>query len=388
MSDSQGGRPVPRLAIAVSFSGTGGVEGNLFKLIPALLAAGAAVDLLGILKIPVRTSLPVGHPRFRLIDLGTRYSMLAVAPLMRYFRTNPGVPVLVAKDRAIRSAILARLLSRSRNRLVGQLNTNLSAALAEKPFLQRLWRTGPMPWIYPWIDAVVCVSEGVAEDTRRLTGLPKDRLPVIRNPVIDAGLFEQSRATPPHPWLESAVPVILGAGRLTRQKDFPTLIRAFARLRACRDARLVILGEGPDHPALLRLIAELGLAAEVLLPGHVGNPYAWMARARLFVLSSRWEGSGNVLTEAMALGIPVVATDCPSGPAEMLAGGRYGTLVPVGDVDRLAEAMRLTLERPLPAQVLRDAVSEYEVARSAARYLEVLGVGPAPQSSLRMPART
>jgi len=370
-----GAQPPPRLGIVVSFSGTGGVEGNMFKLIPALLETGVAVDLLGIFKTPVPPALQIQHPRFRLIDLGVKHSLLIVPALMRYLHEHPITPLLVAKDRAIRGAIVARTLSATRNRLVGQLNTHLSASLAEKPALQRFWRTWPMRWFYPRIDTVVCVSQGVAEDTHRLTGLPMSRLPVIRNPVIDADLFEKSRQPLEHPWLKASdTPLILGAGRLTRQKDFPTLIRAFARLRAHRPCRLAILGEGPDHEALTQLIESLGLADQVLLAGHVDNPYAWMARSRLFVLSSRWEGSGNVLTEAMALGKPVVSTDCPSGPAEMLAGGLHGPLVPVGDETALAEAMARTLKNPQPAEFLQHAVREYRAEVSARRYLKIMGI--------------
>jgi glycosyltransferase involved in cell wall biosynthesis len=171
------------------------------------------------------------------------------------------------------------------------------------------------------------------------------------------------------------VPTICAAGRLQRQKDFPTLLRAFARLAARRDCRLLILGEGQARSRLESLIAELGLTERAALVGFQRNPYAFLARAALFVLSSAWEGSPNVLTEAMALGIAVVSTDCPSGPAELLDGGRFGPLVPVGDDAALAAAMAATLDRPLPAAVLKSAVADYEQTRSARRYLEVLGLG-------------
>jgi len=155
------------------------------------------------------------------------------------------------------------------------------------------------------------------------------------------------------------------------------LIRAFARVRAHKDCRLVILGEGRLRPELEELAQNLGIADRVAFPGFVNNPYAYMARASLFVLSSAWEGSPNVLTEAVALGRPVVATDCPSGPRELLQDGRYGPLVPVGDADKLAEAMLETLQHPLPPETIREAAAEYTVENSARRYLEVLGFWPA-----------
>jgi glycosyltransferase involved in cell wall biosynthesis len=232
-----------------------------------------------------------------------------------------------------------------------------------------------MRWLYPRVDHIVAVSEGVASDTLAITGLPAERISVIRNPVITKCLLEKSREPVGHPWFnEGGAPVILGAGRLTRQKDFPTLIRAFAHVRAQRDARLVILGEGRLRGELEKLAAELGLSGCVSLPGYAANPYAYMAKASLFVLSSAWEGSPNVLTEALALGVPVVSTDCPSGPREILQGGRYGALIPVGAHRQLGEAMLATLERPHESSLLREAAAEYNANLSARRYLEVLGL--------------
>ena len=142
------------------------------------------------------------------------------------------------------------------------------------------------------------------------------------------------------------LPVILGAGRLTAQKDFGTLIRAFARVRREIDARLVILGEGEDRQALETLIHDQGLRDRVDMPGHVENPFKYMARATVFALSSRWEGPGHVLIEALALGTPVVSTDCPSGPREILFDGRAGLLAPVGDSDAIASAILEVLRQP------------------------------------------
>jgi glycosyltransferase involved in cell wall biosynthesis len=361
----------------VAFSGAGGVEAGILNLLPAFLAAGVEVELLGIFKKGVPERLrQIDHPGFRLVDLGVRHTHLILPALLRYFRAGPPPVMLVAKDRAIRMAALARWLTGANTRLVGQLNTHLSAALAGKSAAQRWWRTFPMRGFYRLVDAVVAVSLGVAEDTHRLTGLPLERIPVIRNPVISADMLEKSRLPVDHPWfVDGAVPVVLGAGRLTVQKDFATLVRAFGRARAQRECRLMILGNGPQRAELEALVAELDLSDAVALPGHVENPFAYMAKSALFVLSSRWEGSGNVLTEAMALGVPVVSTDCPSGPAEMLDGGRFGPLVAVGDDAALAGAMLRALANPPDPAVLRAAVGEYWVDVSARRYLEVLGLG-------------
>ena len=166
--------------------------------------------------------------------------------------------------------------------------------------------------------------------------------------------------------------MILAVGRLSAQKDFATLLEAFAKVARARLVRLIVLGEGEERESLSALADELGAASDVDLPGFAQNPYAYMSAADLFVLSSKWEGSPNVLVEAMACGTPVVSTNCPSGPEEILADGAYGPLVPVGDVDGLAEAMIELLDSPTPPQLLRDRASDYSVERSTKSYLDVL----------------
>ena len=181
------------------------------------------------------------------------------------------------------------------------------------------------------------------------------------------------REAPDHPWCrESGPPLIVSIGRLHRQKDFPTLFTAFARLLEHRPARLLVLGKGPQLSELSKLAGELGISRHVDFPGFVDNPYAFLARARLFVQSSRHEGFGNVLVEAMACGCPVVATDCPSGPSEILENGRWGQLVPVGDPAALAEAMARAMDAPPRRDALRDRASFFSVERAVSRYEELL----------------
>ena len=316
-------------------------------------------------------------PGLRVVNLNTQHTLFSLPALVRYLKRERPAAVLAAKDRAIRVAVLARWIARVRPQLVGRLGTTVSAALAGHGRLKQwLWYTG-MRLFYPHVDCIIAVSQGVADDVQTITGISRERLVVIRNPVITPDLYDRAAQPSGHSWLDmEKVPVIVGAGRLTRQKDFPTLLRAFARVRATQPCRLVILGEGKDRAALELLARELGISADVAFPGFVRNLYSYTARAKLFVLSSAWEGSPNTLTEALALGIPVVSTDCPSGPRELLAGGRYGKLVPVGDAEALATAMLETLAHPLPADTLKAAVREYNVEESARRYLEVLGVEP------------
>ena len=364
----------PRLAVLASFSGSGGVERMLVNLIAGFVTAGREVDLLLIRdQGPHLAGLP---PAVNRIPLGSNHSLLAIPALARYLRQARPRALLAAKDRAGRAAVLARALAGVDTRLVLRLGTNLSASLAGRSALRRTWRYWPIRRLYPHLDRIVAVSAGVAADTATIAGLPREAITVIRNPVITPDLRQRATAPCPHPWFQGeGPPVLLGAGRLQRQKDFPTLIRAFARVRQVHPCRLVIIGEGQERPALTALIGQLGLANQVDLPGFQAQPLPFLARANLFVLSSAWEGSPNVLTEAMALGTPVVATNCPSGPAELLDGGRIAPLVPVGDVEALAAAILATLDQPPPPDRLQDVVADYEQAYSAQRYLAVLEPG-------------
>ncbi|MEW6676314.1 MAG: glycosyltransferase [Pseudomonadota bacterium] len=363
-----------RLAVLISFSGEGGVERMVFNLVAEFARQpGLAVDL--VLLRDNSQHLGTLPDNVNVVRLGVRHSGLAAPAIARYLsRVRPDA-LLAAKDRAGRAALLARRLAGVSTRIVIRLGTTLSEAIKDKPAWVRWLRYRPMRRSYPRAERIVAVSQGVADDVMAITGLPAERIRVIRNPVITGGLTVQAEAPVDHPWFDpGGVPVVLGLGRLTRQKDFPTLVRAFARVRSQRNLRLVILGEGRDRADLLALANELGVGADLSLPGFQANPYAWLARSRLFVLSSRWEGSPNALTEALALGVPVVSTDCPSGPRELLEGGRHGPLVPVGDAEALAQAMQQVLDAPPAPESLRAAVAEYRADLSARRYLETLGL--------------
>jgi glycosyltransferase involved in cell wall biosynthesis len=202
--------------------------------------------------------------------------------------------------------------------------------------------------------------------------IPRERIRVIYNPIVTPALFEKSRVLLEHPWFKSGEPpVLLAAGRLTGQKGFDVLIRAFARVRKDHRVRLLIVGEGEERPALEAMIREYELGQDVSMPGFVPNPYNYMAHAAAFVLSSRWEGLPTVLVEALALGAPIISTDCPSGPREILMGGKYGQLLPVDDPGALAAAIATSLS----ANVLRpsrESWESYEIECVTDQYLNIL----------------
>ena len=232
-------------------------------------------------------------------------------------------------------------------------------------------------------DAIVAVSHGVAEDLADVTGLPRETISVIYNPVVDDRLAQLAAAPLEHPWFRtSGPPVLLAVGRLAPQKDYPTLIEAFARVRAKRAVRLLILGDAKnaqdmarERATLMQIAARKNVADDLELAGFAANPAAYMAHAALLVLSSRHEGLGNVLIEALACGCPVVSTDCPHGPAEILGQGIYGRLVPVGDSEAMAAAILATLDEPPDRERLRVRGAEFTVERAVDAYLDLLFPG-------------
>lgn len=347
----------------------------IVNLCNGLVRLGCRVDLLSVKdKAPHLASL---DPAVTFVKLRASHALSAVYPLSRYLRKARPLGLLAAKDRANLAAVIAKGIARVETRVVTRLGTTITASIRHRdPFCRFFWRLPPR-LTYRLANAVVAVSNGVARDLSAVAGISESSIDVIPNPVITPDFFDRAAMPPGHPWFEARVdvrttPVIFGMGRLTRQKDFPTLVRAFGIVREKRPCRLVIFGEGRDRAKLETMVSDLGLSRDVCLPGFVSNPYPCLSRASLFVLSSAWEGSPNALTEALALGIPVVSTDCPSGPREILADGKYGPLVPVGDHEAMAEAMLRTLEAPPETAFLQEAARAYTQEEASRRYLELL----------------
>lgn len=369
----------PRLAVLITDFGDGGVERMLVNIARGLAGCGVQVDFL--VKESNLPYLPALSSQVRLIHLRAGADGGLFGGLVAYLRDNGPEVLLSAKSVDDRLAVQARAAAGAATRVALRTGTNLSARLAARGRnpLRRWLERRRVRQVYTQADHVICVSRGVADDLARITGLARETIHIPHNPVVTPELLELAHAPASHPWLADGQrpPVVLGAGGLRRQKNFPLLLRAFARLRERRVCRLIILGEGRQRVRLGRLAERLGVVEDVSLPGFVANPYAYMARSALFVLSSYWEGSPNALTEAMAVGAPVVATDCPSGPREILDGGRYGELVGIDDDAALAAAMERTLSNPSPAERLREAVRPYTLAHSTQEYLAALGLSDA-----------
>ena len=352
----------------------GGIPRVFADLAFGFLQAGLAVDMVQATGDgDFRGQLPSG---VRVIDLNARRALTSLVPLVRYLRQErPDVIISGAVQTNIVAA-WARRAANVQTRLVLTEHSMLSAVIESAPRLSTSVRTRISPFFirrfYPWADALVAVSKGAAEDLSAVADIPLTKIRIIHNPVVSPELFVRAAESLEHPWFgDGEPPVVLAVGRLDYFKDYPTLLRAFAQLRKTTRGRLLVLGEGDQRGALESIIRELGLEADVALPGNVSNPLPFMKRAAVFALSSSSESFGNVLVEALATGAAVVATDCRFGPREILADGAYGTLVPVGDADALAHAIKNALSKPHgppPAEVL----ARFSRETSVRAYLQLM----------------
>ena len=294
--------------------------------------------------------------------------------LVRYLRRERPVTLLAAKETANLAAIWAAGVAGTSTRIVISVRNHLPSELAHRA------RGGPLflkPVIrrnYRRADAWVATSNGSANALSEFADLPRREIVTIYSGVVNAELVKKAgEHVDHHPWFQpNSPPVILGVGRLEMQKDFALLLRAFTRIREERRARLVVLGEGTLRTDLEALARDLGIDSDLAMPGFVQNPFSWMARAAVLAVSSAWEGLSLVIIQALAVGCPVVSTNCRSGPAEILDGGAYGRLTPVGDSGALARAIVATLDESPCRERLRRRGRHFSSARAAEQYLDVL----------------
>jgi glycosyltransferase involved in cell wall biosynthesis len=359
--------------VTPSFEG-GGVERVMLNLANGLAAQGVPVDLVAISAHgPYRSQTVAG---VRVVNLAASRMVWAIPALVRYLRRAQPAAVLTALDYINVATILANHLAGTPAQVYVSTHKHFSTATrASSLWRERFLLPAAMRVAYRAADGVVAISKAMADDLSKAIDFPRSRIRVIANPAVTGDLLALAHAAPSHPWLrDKNIPTFLGVGRLHEQKDFSTLIGAFARVRERRPSRLVIFGEGPQRSALEELARELGVKKDVDLPGFTTNPYAEMRAASTFVLSSRYEGLPTVLIEAMACGCPIVSTDCPSGPAEILEGGKHGPLVPVGDAEALSAAMLHCLEFPKSAEQLTGRAGDFHQDKVVQEYRSLLRV--------------
>ena len=355
-------------AIPPSLCG-GGAERVLVNLAHGMVEKDIRVDVvLGRATGPFLPHLPGSA---RVVDLRASRIACSVLPLARYLRKARPDALLAFQDHTSVAAIVAAGIARSPTHVFAAVHSNWRKVLEGADHKQRM-----LAWIatfaYRYATSVITVSQGAAAAVVSCLGIDRRQVQVIYNPVVTSDLFSRADDRVLHPWFEAGhLPVILAVGRLDSAKDFVTLITSFGRLRKRCPAHLLILGEGGERPALEALVKELGLSEDVALPGFVANPYPYLRQASVFVLSSAWEGLPTVLIEALALGTPIVSTDCESGPSEILDHGRYGALVAVGDVDAMADAMykAITVKHSKPDNA---SWASFTVPTATAAYIDTL----------------
>lgn len=406
MNDTVSIRPrAQRIAVLLPSLEGGGAERSMLTLVAGFLACGREVDLvLCQAKGAYLGEIPAGANMIELRPTGklrTRWLAARCSPrdfwaLLRPVLLASKIAPEIARIRALRDylertqpdVILSALTYANlvalwaKHRSGCSVPVVVSERIALSKYCQassnhRKWRWRYLPELvrrtYPGAAAVVAVSEDVAHDLVCTIGLDGQRVHTVYNPVVDDRLRERAAQALSHRWFATgAAPVVLAVGRLTEQKDFATLLRAFAQLRAVREARLVILGEGRLREALTALAHELGVGADVDLPGFVDNPFQYMARAAVLVLSSQYEGLPGVLIQALACGCPVVSTDCPGGSREILAAGKFGALVEVGDAAGMAAAVLAEIDQPTPRKLLLQRAEDFSVTGGVSKYLALL----------------
>ena len=358
------------IAVYVPSLRGGGAERTMLNIAAGIAERGMAVDL-----VLVRAEgeyLSQIPEDVRLIDLNSHRTAASLPKLLRYIqRERPDALLTTLSDANVVGLVAKLFFARRVRVVVRQANTfteQLKGSNLKSRLVSRLLKL-----LLPAADGIVAISRGVADDLCGLIPVASHKVTTIYNPVVWPDHAEKAAAPVEHPWFnDEGVPVVLSAGRLTTVKDHTTLLRAFSEVLRSRPVRLVILGVGPERENLLETAERLKVSQHVDLPGFEINPFAYMSRSKVFVLSSRYEGFGNVLVQAMACGTPVVSTDCRSGPGEILEDGKWGRLVPVGDSHGMARAILETLDNPISADCLISRASAYSAEASVDRYLEVL----------------
>ncbi|MFO1242191.1 MAG: glycosyltransferase [Rickettsiales bacterium] len=358
------------LAVYLPSLASGGAEKLHIILAPAFMEAGYDVSF--VLHYVEGAYVAAVPPGVRIVELGSRRTLGCFMPLIKYLKkekpdillSNLGHNNILAIWAGAIARVPTKIIATHHSALSSECRTTYNWQYRVLPFLCRLF--------LPWADGNVAVSSGAADDISITTGLARDKVTVIYNPVELKDFEARSKEPVSHPWFQDGLaPVVLAVGRLTNQKNFQTLIKAFAKVVRERQARLVFVGEGPLRQELQELAASLGVTEYIDFAGFQTNPMAFMAKARLLAASSIYEGFGNVLVEALACGTPVVSTNCPFGPAEILEHGIYGKLVPVGDDDALAKAIVSTLDETPDRDMLHARGREFTVERTANGYLQL-----------------
>ncbi len=360
----------PHIALLISSFSPGGVQRVMVNLANELTRKEYSVSLVAISgKGPLRSKV---SSQVHVRDLNLSRVLFSIGRLVHFLKAERPLVFISGQTHLNALSSIANKLSGSQSHLIVVEHNHMSSVIkGENKWADRL-RPLWARFFYPWANEILAVSEEVATDLSKLSGIDKGRIKVVYNPIIDPVDLAQKDLPVDHPWFNDPnTPIVIAVGRLSMQKGFSTLINAMAKVNTVRAARLVILGEGEERGNLERLVRELKIEQKIWMPGYVENPFAYIKRANLFVLSSFWEGLPSVLVEAMACGTSVLSTNCPAGPAEILENGKYGKLIPVGDVDAMAEGILYGLTHPQDSQALINRASRFLSSVAVQGYIDL-----------------
>ncbi len=361
-----------KIAIFIPTMEAGGAERVAISLTKGFLDYGIKADLVLVsAKGPLMNHLPVG---VTVVNLKKGRTICAVFKLGAYLKKEKPTALISLMNHANIVAITAGVISRFKGHIMATEHNSIQFDLMGKGGLKNRLMLLLMRYVYKYADSVVAVSKGIVEELQ--TSLALKNVVCIYNPVDQPQLVDGNiKNTPPRATASGSCKTIVAIGRLSPQKNYNLLIKSFNLIRDSGHARLHILGEGIERPELEKMIEDLSLHGLVTLHGYVTAPFDWLCKADLFVLSSSWEGLPLVIIEALASGVTVVATDCHSGPAELLENGKYGYLVPVDDAEKMAKAILYALKNPLEPELLKKRAEDFSIPRITEQYLNVIFPG-------------
>ena len=353
----------------------GGAERAIVALAEYIAKQGGTVDLVvGDADSDYRSEVST---LVRIENFDSRFPLKVFLCLINYLRRRNPTVVMSALDVANIMLIIAAMFARYKGRIVISQRAVVEASLSDLPIVRRMLIKFLQRICFPKADVLISNSYAAANEIRDLFGVSTDRIFTIHNALDVDRIKELAREQLLDKWfLNNNSPLIVSVGSLTTRKDMSTLIRAFAKVKQQREVRLAIIGKGYGYQSaevskIKKLIVDLELRESVYLPGFDANPYKWISAASVFVSSSIAEGFPNAIAEALALGRPIVATDCPGDTAEILEHGKWGRLVPVGEPESMAAAIMATLEDPKPPDG-RIRAADFSPVKNARAYLKAL----------------